>query len=637
MPDRPPSTARNAPVFIPPAPEQGIFHVGDSARWRPPAASIGGTAGTLRALQRAATLLADDNPAAALQAASQACMASPDDPRATLLRTRALLALERYESIVASLEFATPAAMLPQTWALLGDAHRHLGQARQAMSAYMEALGSNPSDGSLHYRLGLCFDDLWLKAEAVECFKTALLLELGPIQAGVRDMLVFYERQLGAWDEGEQTLAAVRAMLRELPQGQALRTNPFTHATLLDDPADLLRSARACSLSYAAAVRPVPRRKPVRGRRIKVGYVSSDFHNHATSLLMAQMLECHDRGAFEIVLYDHGRDDGSGTRSRVLAAAERRVDIRCLGDDAAARRIREDKIDILVDLKGYTRGARPGLFARRPAPVQVAYLGFPGTSGAEFIDYIIGDAWVTPLEAEADFSERIAQLPGCYQCNDGLRELPERVDRASCGLPPQALVLCGFTQPYKISPEVFDVWCRLLGALPAAVLWLLDDNPQATAALRRHAQARGIDPTRLAFAPKMEHRAHLRRLGCADLFLDTWPCNGHTTVSDALWAGVPVVTWSGRTFASRVAGSLLRTLGFAELVCADVAGYEALSIDLARDEGRRRALRSGIEAARIASPLFDGATKARQLESLFLRMWDRALQALPVAHLPAED
>ena len=241
-----------------------------------------------------------------------------------------------------------------------------------------------------------------------------------------------------------------------------------------------------------------------------------------------------------------------------------------------------------------------------------------------------------PLEHAADFSERIAQLPGAYQCNDGTRSLPTPAPRQAHGLPDRALVLCGFTQPYKISPEVFDVWCRLLGALPGAVLWLLDDNPTATAALHREAQARGIAADRLVFAPKMEHSAHLRRLGCADLFLDTWPCNGHTTVSDALWAGVPVVTWSGRTFASRVAGSLLRTLGFAELVCADVAGYEALAIDLARDEGRLRALRSGIEAARIASPLFDGATKARQLESLFRRMWDRAVQALPAAHLPVE-
>ena len=590
-----------------------------------------------KAMAQAIARLRAGNAAGALSAATRACALRPGQMRSVALRARALARLERHEAIVHALKDEPASAMSLEAWSHLGDAQRRLGQPAEALSAYMNALAANPSDGTLHYRLGLCFDDLTLRDQAVQCFRTALMLDLGPLEVGVRDMLIFHDRQFCHWHEVDSQVDLLQRSARALADDAAVRTNPFAHATLLDDPQDLLRAARATARFFAASAQPLPPRRPARGGRLRVGYVSSDFHHHATSLLMIQLLEQHDRAAFEITLYSHGRGDDSPVRARLLAASDRFVDIDAMSDRDAALRIRRDGIDILVDLKGYTRGSRPGLFACRPSQVQVAYLGFPGTTGAPWMDYIVGDAWVTPLEHAGDFSERIAQLPGAYQCNDGTRPLPTPALREAHGLPDRALVLCGFTQPYKISPEVFDVWCRLLGALPGAVLWLLDDNPTATTALRCEAQARGIEADRLIFAPKMEHAAHLDRLGCADLFLDTWPCNGHTTVSDALWAGLPVVTWSGRTFASRVAGSLLRTLGFAELVCADVAGYETLALALAHDPVRRRALRSGIEAARIASPLFDGATKARQLESLFRRMWDRAVQALPAAHLPVED
>jgi predicted O-linked N-acetylglucosamine transferase (SPINDLY family) len=300
-----------------------------------------------------------------------------------------------------------------------------------------------------------------------------------------------------------------------------------------------------------------------------------------------------------------------------------------------AQRIRDDEVDILVDLKGYTQHSRPQVFAQRPAPVQVSYLGFPGTTGADYMDYVIGDPIVTPLAHANWFSEKIAQLPGCYQCNDGTRPLPVTPSRASQGLPEDALVLCGFHQPYKISPEVFDTWCRILRAVPQAVLWLLMWNKDAPVALRREAQARGIDPDRIIFAPSVDQAQHLDRIGCADLFVDTWPCNAHTTASDALWAGVPVVTLRGRTFASRVAGSLLHAVGLDELVCDTVPQYESVVCELLTDAGRRQPLRARTEAARGDSALFDGASLARQIEVLYDRMWERALAGLAPEQLPA--
>jgi predicted O-linked N-acetylglucosamine transferase (SPINDLY family) len=271
----------------------------------------------------------------------------------------------------------------------------------------------------------------------------------------------------------------------------------------------------------------------------------------------------------------------------------------------------------------------------RAAPLQVSYLGYPGTTGADYIDYVVGDPIVTPLEHAGFYTERIAQLPGCYQCNDGTRPIPVAPSRASQGLPEQGLVLCAFNQLYKVSPAVFDVWCRILLQLPDAVLWLLNWNKDAPAALRREAQARGVDPQRIVFADAVHQREHLDRIGCADLFLDTWPCNAHTTASDALWAGVPIVTYTGRTFASRVAGSLLHAVGVPELACDSVAGYESLVMELAHDRARLAALRARVQEARLQSALFDGAGLAKGIEHLYERMWERALAGLPPEHLPA--
>jgi len=572
----------------------------------------------------------------ACTAAAAARRADPGNMLALTLQANALVVLNRYEALVELLQAVPPGLMTPELGAVLAQAQLQTGDPKAAVSSCLSALALRPADAGLHLRLGQAFKGLGMKLEAAECFRTALLLGLGPRQVAVQDLLAFYEREVCDWRGGHTLVQALRYSIARLPENAAVETNPFVLVTLLEDPEEQLRGVRACARHVASVVRPLPPRRAKVRPRLRLGYVSGDFHGHATGYLMAELFERHDRQKVELFLYSHGPEDHSATRQRLRTAANHFVEARELGTRALAERIRADGIDVLVDLKGYTLDARPALFAHRPAPVQVAYLGFPGTSGAPWIDYIIGDAHVTPLAHAPWFTEKIAQLPGCYQCNDGTRRLPVAPARVSQNLPDDALVLCGFNQPYKISPEIFDVWCRLLQRLPNAVLWLLAWTPQAPPALRREAAARGIDPARLVFAETLGQEAHLDRVACADIFLDTWPCNGHTTASDMLWAGVPVVTYSGRSFASRVAGSLLHAVGLKQLVCETVVSYESLALSLATDAPRRQAVAQQLAGARLTSPLFNSVQLAPQLENLYGRMWARAVAGLPAEHLPAE-
>jgi predicted O-linked N-acetylglucosamine transferase (SPINDLY family) len=571
----------------------------------------------------------------AVEAATRALRIDPQLRLAWELKRACLKAARRVQELQRFLLDTPQAGLDREAWADLIEASLRLGRPKDAARASLQALSKCPHDAQLNHWLGIAFAELGLKAQAIDCLKTALCLDLGPMEAGVRDLLAYYERQVCNWTAAEEQIRGLTHAIDSMPPDAAVCLSPFTHVTLLDDPALQLRAARAHARHLQSGVAALPPRQPARGGRIRIGYVSADFHRHATSYLMAEMLERHDRARFEIVLYSLGRDDGSELRSRLQACGAVFVDALEMEVGDLAQRIRDDGIDILVDLKGYTRDSRPALFALRPAPVQVSYLGYPGSCGASYIDYIVGDPVVTPLEAAEHYAEKIAQMPGCYQCNDGQRAQPLPAHRSDHGLPEEALVLCGFNESYKISPEVFDVWCSLLRELPDAVLWLLECNPEATAALRREAGSRGIAADRLVFAPKIQSAAHLSRLSCADLFLDTWPCNGHTTASDMLWSGVPVVTSLGRTFASRVASSLLHAVGLPKLVCADEPAYQSLVIELAHDRSRLAGMRLHLQEARHSCDLFNGAAAARDLEALFERMWERALAGLPPVHLPA--
>lgn len=594
----------------------------------------------LYALNHARALLARGMASEASDEAMRAYRLEPASRIACEFATECLMRQSRFAEAASTLRSLAPEVARDHSHhALLGMALQRQGRMTEAIAAFFDALGHKPDYADMHHNLGLCFGDLDMKQEAAQCFNTALLLGVGNLELSTRGLACFYERGSCHWAESEKHLADLEAALRALPEDACVATTPFAHTVLFADRRDQLRAARSAARFIECGVMPLAPRASdwaPGARRLRVGYVSADFHQHATAILMAEMFEQHDRERFDIRLYSHGASDGSAMRRRLESACDAFVDVRLLTDRQIAERVRDDGIDLLIDLKGHTRDHRLGIFAHRAAPLQATFLGFPGSTGADFIDYLIGDAIVTPFTHAADYSEKIAHMPVCYQPNDRQRALLPAPTRASQGLPDDALVLCGFNQPYKIWPEVLDTWCRLLHALPNAVLWLLEWSQQALPNLKREAAARGIDPARLIGAPRADSAHHIARFRLADLFLDSWPCNGHTTGSDALWAGVPMVTLRGETFASRVAASLLNAVGLPELVCADIAEYEQSVLALAGDAPRRAELRERLVVARAESPLFDSLRYTRDAEALFLRMAARHAQGLAPEHLPAE-
>lgn len=592
------------------------------------------------ALNLARALMAQRRCDEAAEAAARAYNLNPHNPIACAYTAHCLMEGKRFRDAARCLQ------SLPEDlergldyWSTLARALQHGHQPREAIDAYLHALALDIANAGLHYQLGLCFNELTMKAEAAQCLETALAIGAGPHELSIRALLAYFARDAFQWAHAEEALACIRHKLRELPDDIALATTPFAHVTLQDDPLDQLKAARMLSRQVAQRTQPLAPRasdwRPGGTRRLRVGYLSADFHQHATCILMAEMLEQHDRQRFEVTLYSHGKDDRTSMRRRIEAACEHFVDLRDTSDREAAERIRADGCDLLIDLKGYTANNRFTIFAWRPAPVTAAFLGFPGTTGADCVDYFIGDPVVTPLANQPFYSEQIAQMPVCYQPNDRQRPLPTPPARADEGLPGEALVLAGFNQPYKISAQVFDAWCTLLHELPQAVLWLLEWNEQSREHLGREAQARGIDPARIVWAQRRLPAEHMARMQLADLFLDTWPCNAHTTASDALWAGVPVVTFTGQTFASRVASSLNHAVGLPELVATDREDYLRIARALAADPARRAALRQRLVQARSESPLFDSLRFVRDFEALLLRMMQRHVDGLPPAPLAA--
>ncbi len=358
--------------------------------------------------------------------------------------------------------------------------------------------------------------------------------------------------------------------------------------------------------------------------RIRIGYFSANFHEHAMGRLLVELFERHDRSRFELCAFSFGPDTGDALRSRIRAAFDRFVDVRGRSDRDVAALARSWGIDVAVDLMGYTQDGRPGIFAHRAAPVQASYLGYPGTSGAACIDYLVADRVLVTAEQRAHVTESVVFLPGSYQVNDTRRAVDAPAsDRRSSGLPEDAFVFCCFNNNYKITPGTLDAWAAILREVQGSVLWLLQDNPWAAANLRTEASRRGIDPGRLVFAPRVTPQAHLARHALANLFLDTLPYNAHTTASDALWAGLPVLTCLGDTFAGRVAGSLLHAVGLPELVHEDIEGYVAHAVELARSPGKLAALADKLASARASAPLFDTPRFARHIEAAYLAMVER--------------
>jgi predicted O-linked N-acetylglucosamine transferase (SPINDLY family) len=366
-----------------------------------------------------------------------------------------------------------------------------------------------------------------------------------------------------------------------------------------------------------------------------VGYFSADFREHPVAQLLVELLERHDRSRFAVSGFSFGPDTGDALRQRVAAACERFVDVRERADAEVALLARELELDIAVDLTGFTDGCRPNIFALRAAPIQVSYLGYPATMGAPYIDYLIADATVVPPAQQRHYAERIAYLPHSFLVTDTTRAVAARAfTRTELGLPEHGVVFCAFHNSYKIVPATFGRWMRILERVPDSVLWLREENAYATANLRQEAARRGVDGNRLIFAPRMPSPAeHLARQRCADLFLDALPYNAHTTASDALWAGLPVLTCLGETFAGRVAASLLHAIGLPELVTATTEAYEAMAIALATDPARLGALKEKLARNRLTTPLFDTVRFARHLEAAYTAMYERHQADLPPDHI----
>ncbi len=493
----------------------------------------------------------------------------------------------------------------------------------EAITCYRSALELKPALADGYFKLGGALGAQGKIIDAVACYRRAWELKpnhLPAMAAQVRGL-----QDLCSWDELADLSQRILKVVDEDVNKMDLPLPPFF---LLSLPVPTTSEQQfRCARTFANSLLTVGKAKAPnfcikraseRNSKLTIGYLSADFRSHAVGLSIAEMLEKHDRAQFTILGYSFGPDDGSETRRRLVKAFDCFEDITDASFEEVADQIAVDGVDILVDLMGYTQHARPQILARRPAPVQVNYLGYPGTMGADFIDYILVDDYVVPADHQAFYTEKLVHLPGCYLASDSQRQMAARVPfRVECKLPEDGFVFCSFNNSNKITPKIFEVWMELLKAVPGSVLWLFEGNRYATANLRREAETRNVSAERLVFAPYLSLPEHLARHQLADLFLDTFPYNAHSTASDALWVGCPVLTMSGKTFASRVAGSLLQTLALPELITTTIDDYRAMALRIAQDFKLLADLKSRLDANRKSSPLFDGAHFARNLEQAY--------------------
>jgi predicted O-linked N-acetylglucosamine transferase (SPINDLY family) len=613
---------------------------------------------------------------------TRALAEQPDAADAWHMRGICCLMLNRLGEAETFIRKAIEIRKVAAFYANLGAVLTRAQKFGEATAAYRESLALNPGNTSIRSSLGNLFKNLgeWQQAEALyrkapedDAFALAdlggLLLRRGSYveaeqvlrrslalnpaiasatetlgavleQTGRIDEAVPLFKATGRWGQLARSLrkqAAWRylanadaAIISNLQRGQPNTVAPWTLLNLPDLTPQLQRQAALdfAINQFGAALQQRPRVNAVaRNGPLRIGYLSADFYDHATMRLLAGVLEAHDPARVEVHLLSINRraaKDSDAYAKRIAAMPAAFHDLAQLSDAQAAQRIVKIAPHLLIDLKGYTADARPSITVMRPAPVIVNWLGYPGTLGhPRLADYIIGDPVVTPPGHAQDFSETLALMPHCYQPNDRSRPLDAAASRAEAGLPESGFVFCSFNQFIKINPSTFDIWCRLLAATPGSVLWLLDGHKPDTgqAHLRREARQRGIADERLVFAPVKAPPAHLARLRLADLALDTFPYNSHTTASDALWAGVPLVTRIGQTFASRVAASLLTAHGLPELIAQDDEAYFALALSLANEPDKLRGIRQKLDAARLASPLFDTVGFTRDLERLYEAIW----------------
>ena len=586
----------------------------------------------------------------ALASFDRALQVDPSHAQALSNRGAILTDQRRFDEALASYDQALTAAPDAQSWYNRGVTLRGLGRGSEALAAYDQAVALNPDSADAWNNRGVVLRDSGRLDEAMDSFRRALSVDprhadslanhgaglqaakrfedaarefrrlelVAPEHSYLLSGLLVSAQSLCDW----QTLEDIEERLKsEVINGKAI-VPPLPLMGAFDDPA-LHQAAARHHLAEAVGGTPAAQApKPGAHDRIRLGYVSNDFYAHATARLMADLFERHDRKKFEVIAISFGPDEAGDMRDRLLKSFDQFHDVRGMSDAEAAELMRRLEIDIAIDLKGYTGGARPGIFAQGAAPATVNYLGYPGTIGGDFMNYVLADAQVLPMDQQAFYAEQIVHLPGSYQPNDPKRAIGTPPSRTEAGLPAAGFVFCCFNNHWKITKPVFESWTRILKAVPDSVLWLLSDSADAN--LVRAAEAEGIDPSRLIFAPRLPHADHLGRLSLADLMLDTLPYNAHTTASDALWCGVPVLTVAGQSFAARVAASLNTAIGLSELIAKGLPAYEKGAVAIAKDPKKLKALKTKLAKNRGSKPLFDAPAFATAIEAAYSRIMETA-------------
>jgi predicted O-linked N-acetylglucosamine transferase (SPINDLY family) len=556
----------------------------------------------------------------ALVSFDRALAIEPNFAEAINNRGNALFDLKRYDEALADYDRAL--ALRPEfTHALSnrGAALVELKRHEEARASCDRALAIDPADAAALANRGTAFFELRRFVEAAKDFEQLLVIDPDYDYAAGKSL--FCRLLYCDWTDYSQAAVSIA---NKIAAGKRAAL-PFMFLNILDSASAQMR----CAQIFNGDKHPLSAPAIWQGERynhpkIRIAYLSADFRHHPMAYLMAGLLEAHDKSRFETTAISFGPDPNDEFRKRLENSFDRFLDVQTKNDRDLALLLKRLEIDIAVDLMGYTNNSRPGILAFRPAPIQVNFLGYPGTMGAAYIDYIVADRFIIPEECVLFYTEKIVYLPDTYLPTDSNRPVGEHAPmRSEVGLPEDGFVFCSFNNNYKIVPPIFDVWMRLLLQVEGSVLWLVEDNAAAVRNLRQEAERRGVAPDRLVFAPRVKLEDYLARLRLADLFLDTLPYNAHTTASDALWAGLPVVTCAGSSFAARVAGSLLNAVGLPELITGNLEDYEALALKLARDKNRLTAIRSMLVQDRETFPLFDTDRFRRHIERAYETMWER--------------
>jgi protein O-GlcNAc transferase len=556
----------------------------------------------------------------AFAAYDKALLVKPDLAEAWLGRGNVKSELRRDDEAFASYDKALLLKPdMAEAWLGRGNVFTALKRHGEAIAAYDKAISLKPDLPGAWLGRGNVLTELRRYAEGFSAYDKALSLKSD--LTGAEGMRLHTKMHICNWDdfdaEREHLIGAVKNGKDSTP--------PWAFLGVARSAQDQLKCAKVwSSMRYPRSTKPLWQGSVYKHDKIRIAYVSADFCQHPVSYLTVGVFECHDRSRFEVMAISLGPDDQSAMRKRLVGAFDHFSDTRNFADDDIASRIKAAEIDILVDLSGFTQGSRSGVLARRPSPVQINYLGYPGTMGSDYVDYIIADRFVIPEVNRGGYVEKVVYLPNTFQANDSQRKASEKIaSRDEVGLPQSAFVFCCFNNNYKITPHCFDVWMRLLKQITRSVLWVLSENESARRNLVKEAESRGVPADRLIFAARVPHPDYLARFGLADLFLDTFPFNAGTTASDALWSGLPLITCSGEAFASRMAGSLLTAVGMPELIATSEADYEELALTLASNPDLMMRTKMKLADNRSRYPVFDTRQFTQNLEAAYESIYRR--------------